>query len=475
MNKKTTVILLICLMLLLASCTGNEPAVEDQTPVASDSGQSSVQQSEQPNEPSPSTPVESAVTTFLDGEPSAAQVGSYLMENTSGLTPEEGDLLLERLILLQQDVALTMNVQIWDTVYMTALNETMGGILDSDKIDDIADADVKAAFLNALDALMTVVRYEETPVFEMDWNRLQEIGGVFTADANDMIDFNSRLQSNTYAEFDVLAADIAAVEDKLSAQDGGFIRWQLRKIYTNLLSELFIGPEGSYLGQYADQGSDYNLRLQQYGDMYDGKFGEICRNLYAMQSDDGQTIMDYLNGVFIFPPNSPLTAEMSVTEEDGVWLSLPVISGTDTALKDTLNSTIRDTAYSLIEDGRTDQSVSTYVSVCGDFLSITFACSYLDEEGQYYYMENGLVLDLTTGAPVTLDELVGMPFESYKDALTKVMNGTDTPVDLTAPIMFSLTDSGMAISLLPESDGWPDYYMVTFNGLRSFMDIQRLY
>jgi hypothetical protein len=76
---------------------------------------------------------------------------------------------------------------------------------------------------------------------------------------------------------------------------------------------------------------------------------------------------------------------------------------------------------------------------------------------------------------VTLDEIAEKPFSDYKDALLTAMRGYNTPTDLTESFAFSLTDSGLTVSLPSGNGDWPDYYIVTFNGLRSFMDISRLY
>ncbi len=476
MKKRLTVAVLLCLALFLTSCDKKE-YVSEETPSAGAPASPSVLPSA--SEAQPSAPQETAAEAFLKAEPSAAQVGRYLTENAAALTAGDGDLLLERLIILQQDIADMMNVRIWDNAYMTALNETMGGVFDPDRIDDIDDPDVRSVFSEVADALMTVVRYEETPVFEMDWQKLETFRGAFSAEAADMIGYHSRLQSGAYAgdplDFDLLAADIAAVEERLAPLDSGFIRWQLRKVFYSQVSRFFTGPEGSFYGEYVGNGSEYTERLQEYAGMYSGRFGEMCREIYELAGEDAQAISDYLTGALIFPPDCPLSARNAVFEEDGAWLSLPVITGGDGALADALNAEIRDMALMMLESGRTDQSVSTYMTVSGAYMSVTFACSFLDGEGQYHYTETGLVLDLSTGGSVTLDDLVGAPFDSYKDALLNAMSGSNIPPELSLTPAFYLTGSGLTISVPSGAEGWPDYYAVTFNGLRSFMDISRLY
>ncbi len=98
---------------------------------------------------------------------------------------------------------------------------------------------------------MTVVRYEETPVFEMDWNKLELLGSAFSDEAIGMIVYRGRLQGNYYAgdplNFDALAADIADVEMRLTALEGGFVSWQLRKVFDYQVQELIARVRGGPL------------------------------------------------------------------------------------------------------------------------------------------------------------------------------------------------------------------------------------
>ncbi len=109
--------------------------------------------------------------------------GGYLTDNAPNLSASDGDLLLERADFAAQDLAYLMNVRIWEEAYMSALEESMGGIFDPGKIGEIKDDGVKTMFAEIADAVMTVVRYEETPVFGTDWKRLEEIGGAFSQEA----------------------------------------------------------------------------------------------------------------------------------------------------------------------------------------------------------------------------------------------------------------------------------------------------
>lgn len=159
MRKLIVLLSLAVSLALLASCSllpGKPSNTPEASPAPSATGDNPAET------PSP----DGAVKTFLESEPDAPAVAAYLKDNTASLTAADADLLVERLVLLHQDISQDMNMRIWEDGFMTALNETLGGTLDAAKIGAIEDPVVKSAFQVASDAGMTIVRYEETPAFE---------------------------------------------------------------------------------------------------------------------------------------------------------------------------------------------------------------------------------------------------------------------------------------------------------------------
>ena len=70
-----------------------------------------------------------------------------------------------------------------------------------------------------------------------------------------------------------------------------------------------------------------------------------------------------------------------------------------------------------------------------------------------------------------------LPFESYKDALMKIVDRTDTSTEFSPPIGFAFL-SARSIYLYPilEDDVSSTYYgTLTLNELRSIIDLERLY
>lgn len=429
-----------------------------------------------------SQPEESAAEVFLSRSPGAPEIGAYLKNHAEQLTPEDGDLLLERLLLAQLDISYLMNGRLIEAAYMTALNDTMSGILDVYKIPRIADEGVRNEYQRVADSLLTIVRYEETPVCEADWAALVDLASVFSADAAMLIDYQSRLQGRYYVsesyKFDLLAADIIQVEKALQTTGGDFIHFQLKALYTRQVAQLLYGPEGSYLSMFAAGNGGLTANLGNYANLYpDSHFGAICAQMLDLQAEGMAALSDFISRSLYFSPAD--TKELTDKKYDYKEAAIDILQlkgFKDAALEAKVNGAIMDYAQALVTAGDKNQTVTAYASFANDtFISINFTHSYKNETGGNRFTESYLLLDITTGEPVSLDALVGRPFESYKDALRASVIGRAAPGDITPPVQFMIDRNAMILSVPSDNNDLPEYYTVTFNGLRSFMDVSILY
>lgn len=426
-------------------------------------------------------PAETETEKYLAGEPSVSELGKYMMENTAGLSPRDADLLLERLLLLQLDVTSEMESKIWNKAYMNALNDTLGGVLDAQKIQNIVDKTVRSDFQKASDGLMTIVRYEEMPAFETDWAALESIKGAFSSAAAAMIEYQSRLQGRYYYgdlyNFDLMAADIVAVESDLRKTPDGFVRWQLKDVYARQVGRMLYGPEGSYFDMFMSGDAQIVSNIKKYAGQYsDSSFGYICQQLIVMQGEDAQVVSDFISDSLLLPPGDQRTVTITSSEDSGVSFNLPVISGLASGdVDEKINKSISDTARSQIPEG-TGQTVSGVVSFINSYyMSVTLSISSTDKNGESQYNETYVSYNLSTGESLTLDALTGKTFNAYKDLLLKSMHGEKAPGELTAPVNFFISNVGVQVLLPSDSGKWPDYYLVTLGGLRTFMDVSKLY
>ena len=460
MNRKHILLLLLVVILSITGCSGGANVTPE------------------PQE----DPSLTSVKAFLTQEPSAAAIGSYIRSPEIPIIVEAGDLLLERLLLAQEDTVNTINRKIFDEAYMKALNETMGGVLDPSKIKDITDEAVRRDYQEAADGFLKVVRYEETPVLEPDWAVIATYNIIFSDESKEMIDLRSRLQGRYYYEdSDLLASDIVITESKIKGAKQPFVRWQLKKLYKHQVSVLLIGPEGSYLSEYVSGDAAAMARITNYASAYqDSNLSRIAEKILAKSDINMMALSDLIQSSLAFPPGDArvMADKESVSGETKLRI-LELSNFEDQALADKLNQEIEKAAAAMIKPGIKGQSVTAFLSFANNnYLGLNLANSYEDPQGNYQFQESFLTLDMATGNPISLDDLVGAPFESYVDRLMAVMRAQNPQNELVAldpPVNFLVNDWGLQI-LIPRTDGnGSDYYGVSLNGLRAIMDVTRLY
>lgn len=472
MKKMILIVILALVMQLLTGCSGgNSPAP---SATISSSGETPVSS----NTPDDATLAEAEA--FLQLDPTASEIGIYLRERYSEISQGAGNLLLERLILAQLDPITVMNSKIYEDDYLNALNVTMGGILDPTKIADIENETVRDEFQAISDGLMTIVRYEETPVLEPDWNALDELNVAFGEREAQLTILQSRIQGRYYAgdphQFDLLAEDIVFTENLIKETDG-FVRWQLSMLYKHQIGNLIFGPEGSYLEEFVDKNADAIERITRYSQTYNtSEFGALCSQMLALSDSDMTTLSEAINEKLTFPPGDTRTLTFVESESNGIAIRVPEISDPNNQIFEEINQTILSTASGLAIADIMEQSISVYVSFINEnYISVDMMNSYIDSDGNYHLLESFLTLDLTTGATVTLDDLVGSTFDSYKDTLLSSMIGNDSMTALSEPVNYMLYDSGLQIMILNDSGTFYEYYTVTYHGLAKIMDIEKLF
>lgn len=483
MKRYLAVLLVFAAVLSSASC-GLIPGKVSPSPsqVTPSSGTPADSPAASPSETASPAPAETAVSEFLAAEPSAGEVGAYLKQNARELPPEDADMLLERLLLLQLDITYTLNYKIWDMPYMTALNETLGGVFDAGKLGDIKDEAVRADFQAAADGLITMVRYEETPVFETDWEALEAMKGVFSDAAADLITYQSRFQGRYYYgdpyKFEQFAEDIAAVEKLIGGTENGFVRWQLKNLYVRQVGRILHGAEGEWLFEFSDGGDTATQRIKSFAETYAGtNFGDICTRMLEVQGDGPEALSAAIEDHLRFPPGDPRWLKKTVFDYNGAAIEVPQVKGLEDAdVEDKVNRSITEFAKALVKPGKDNQSVSAYMLFNNDlYISFCFSYSYRNESDMNHYSEAYLTLELETGDVVSLDDLVGRPLEEYREALLKAFVRGNAPTELVPPLNYQLDRNELVIAVPSGTSDWPDYYPVTWGGLRSFMDVSKLY
>ncbi len=422
------------------------------------------------------------VTAFLDSDPSVSEIGAYIRIPPLPITGEIGDMLLERLILTQFDTMESMNRKIYDEPYMTALNVAMGGILDGTKISTITNETVKNDFQEVFDGFMTIVRYEETPVVETDWVALVPFIKMFSIEAANMVDLQSRIQNRYYFgdpyKFDLLADDIAFNEQKIRESQSKFVRWQLNRLYDRQISNLLVGPEGSYLNELSAGEKTAVDRITNYADTYkDSSLGKLCSELLALNKPDMMAMSELISFRTYFDVGDSKTLLKTLESIKQVDCNLIRISGlSDQAAEDKINGAILASAEALIVQDMAGQFVSAYVSFANsNYLSVSVSNSYTDAAGMFQFYEDYINFDLNTGEEITLDDLFGASFDTYKEKLILGLKNQKFIQQLDAMPEFQLFDQGIMFKIPDKTSAYSLNDQISINFARKFMDISLFY
>lgn len=423
-----------------------------------------------------------AAETFLEQEPTAAEIGIHLGEIDGTVSKETGDLLLERLLLAQLDQIELVNSKIYEDVYLNALNETMGGVLDPSKIADISDETVRQDFQALSDGLMKVVRYEETPVVEPDWTAITSYGTNFSEEAADMALMQSKLQDRTYFgdpyNFDLLATDVIATEKMIGASHISFVKRQLKSLYKRQVGTLLIGPEGSFLSEYVSGSEEAVARIEGFANLdQDSRLGKLSRKLIDSDTTDMMALSDLIQSDLAFSPDDARTLYQKTIDYNGSSVRLVGVTGiSDPAVEEKINQTIKKATEEMVKPDVKEQMTSCYMSFVNDhYLSLGLSNNYADAAGDYAYEEKYLTIDLNSGETISLDDLIKRPFAEYKEELMGSMLGQKAVTELDEPVEYLLSDDGLQLLVLNQRGDGLDYYTVSLNGLRRIMDISTLY
>jgi len=461
MKKTIVMILILALVLASAGCAKQEnsgPPVQ------------------------PEDPVLQKTADFLANEPDAAAIGIFIRESEQEIKTQAGDLLLERLIITQLDVIADFNAKIYQDPYMTALNATMGGVLDEAKIKDIPDETVRNDYQMLHDGFLKIVRYEETPVVEPDWSALAGYAACFTAEASGMAELCDRLQNRYYfgdpMNFDLLAEDTAKTEKLIRDAKNSFVRWQLDRLYDRQIGNLLVGPEGSYLEEFATGQEAAQARISAYAEKYkDSDLGILCARLLNSDTKEMMPLSDLILYSRYFSPGDQKKVARISGSIGGANCNYAELSGLgDQEHQKNINQQIRSAVEALVNKDTPDQFVSASVIFGnGNFISLDLANSYTDAAGAFKYIERYLTFDLSTGEQIGLDALFGDSFENYRDKLQTAMSKRNISQPLDKAPEYLLDDQGMTL-MIPGSDpGSTSYVQLTLNDLRQFMDITKLY
>lgn len=419
---------------------------------------------------------------FLNTRPASEQIGSYVADKASVMTAMDQEMAFEQLLLSQEVLSSRLGQLIWNEDYMNALNTTMGGILDAEKVSDIENEIVRQDFQAAVDSYLTIIRYEEYPHFEPDWNRIKSLNLNLSDSMNTVIDINAKVQSGAFVSdytlnHDLLASDLATLEIMLPKAEG-FDHYQMQKLYNNLISFMFVNTEGTELSSFVSgdkRTTDaWNKLAHDYSDY---KFGLLAKRIVNHPERDFTKLIDIINGFNMVSPDKNLYADITYVERDNYSINGFALNGHDNPdIQETIRQNVENELMTLHDSQAHVNRMDASVNFINDnYLSVSLFNIAYDKNNDYKSSESYITLDMNTGELVTLDDLFESSFETYQDALNNLDVFTKRQIAAIEMPKYYIHDNGISLIGPVEDEEFPYFITLDLYTLQEFMNISKLY
>ncbi len=401
------------LLVFLGGCANISPDISD----ANNASQEVVEEetTDDPNEGNDESQQQSDSQIIQDlkklvlNDGDSVSVAAYIRGNINNATPEEADQMVE--ILLQMQTELIQKAHeglLYEPEYLEALNKTMGGVLAPDKVHEIENETVRAFFQAVVDSDLTMVRYEETPVLETDWNKIGSYGATFTEAFQLVVDFHD--YNNLFREenVDALVQRTYMMEVALPNLQDGFAKAQLTELYSTYVSKLLAGPEGSYLYRLGDKDDDYYKKMEKAiaEDVSISGFAKTANVMMTEETRDFNHLINIVDSYRMDNPYGEHHWQNQVSEEDGIVLNKLIYVGEGA---EKVNNILDSATEDLIKESDTTSNYQIDMRKSyqyGDFATIYIYINYTKADGETDYRDKAVNIDLKKGNILTLSDLL---------------------------------------------------------------------
>lgn len=391
----------------------------------------------------------------------SVMVATYIRDNIKEASPEESDQMVE--ILLQMQTALIQRSHegiLYEPAYMDALNITMGGVLDPNKISKIENETVRSFYQSVSASDLTMVRYEETPVLETDWVKIKGYQATFTAPFQMMIDFHDDMRLFREENVEALANRIYAMEEMLLKTPNGFAKDELTALYNTYVSRVLVGPEGSYLYRLVDKSDAYYKKMKVAIEGHETSgFAKVAKEMMLEGAKTDNHLSNSVNDYRLNNPYDEHHFQKNVAEEGDIQVTTLIYEGVDISVTKRINAILLSAVKELIESSgvTSNYQIDMYKSyLFGDYVTIQIYNNYLTEDGESHYDEKAVNLDLKNGVLLTLKTLLKSDKNTVLDKINTVSDSNFASVP-----NFALTETGLLLTTSNESSPNAKHSVIT--------------
>ena len=434
------------LLIVLTGCAGQPytQKTEDKTTTQEDvfedkENEESVSQPER-------SPLVQKLVDLVVNDADSVMVAAYVRENITEVLPEEADDMIEILLQMQTQLIQKSHAGIlYEPKYLEALNSTMGGILDPNKVANIKDDAVRTFYQSVVDSDLTMVKYEETPVLETDWEKIARYQATFTDAFQMVVDFHYYNDLIRNENVDVLVSRIYAMEDMLQKTPYGFAKFELTDLYNTYVSRLLAGPEGAYLYRLTDAKDSYTKKMAIATEDHETSgFARVARTMMKEETNTFNHLISIVDGYRLSNPYGKHHWEELIQKDDKNEVIMLVYSSEDTTVTQRVNDILKAAADDFIKTMgiRENYSLDMYKTYqYGDSATIHLYMNYDTEDGKTYYEDKVINLDMKHGTLLTLNALMKTSDAKLLDEINTLSES-----DFTVVPDFSLTLTGLLLT-----------------------------
>lgn len=419
---------------------------------------------------------------LIKPETNAGDIGKYIRDNINQVSKPNSEKMLEYLMIYQTEIIEDFNEKLGRTDYIEALNKDMGGELESSRIKNISDEQIKQDYQNLIDGFLTIRRYEENPVVETDWKALRKYEPYVNEELKQLFKMHKKIQLDEYlveeSEYNsitdrfAVSEDMVKVEDILKANKSDFIEWQANKLYDLQLSTLLVGPEGEYLELWMTKDSkDYKDIIKIKNKYNNTKLGKIISELDNIGIDERVQIIDKIDHMFQFGVKSDNYLEdVEYTEDGNKYEILKVRLKDNKEKEDKVNKIIKDDLDKYIDSLKIedDFTLKVYSDFANEkYISYSGFVNYTDDSIENEILNLYRNLDYINEDYISLEEYFGVSFDLIKDDLENI---TKTTFE-TMP-EFQLSEDGITLHAIAE--GEEQYLNLNYKDLIPYFTLEEL-
>lgn len=414
---------------------------------------------------------------LIKPQTNSVEIGNYIRENIGSVSKENAEEMIKYLLIYQTETMEDFNNKIYETEYLSALNEDMGGILDKDKINNIKDEKVRQEYRALVDGFMTIVRYEETPVVETSWKDLKEYSSNIPKDFRDIVYVYDKFQNYRYdrdrLDVDEISKDLVKVEEIIKKNEEPLIQWKANEVYSLGLGILLIGPEGEYLEIWKDKNSDQYKDIMEVKNRYKGtELSTLISDIENIKIDEIMEVLDMIDKKTQFGLKEDHYLENVESKKDNNSYKILQLRLEDNKEKEEkINKMIKENTDDFVEKLNLNKNfdLTLYSSTQNKrYISYSGFINYTEAEGDYRDISFHRSLDYIQEKYVDIEEYLGVSFDRLENDLEKVAKAKFKEVP-----DFEITVDGLNLYLKENKDE-EKYLHLNYKDLLPYLSFEEL-